>query len=60
MRTFVAINDYDRGSKATNAVTCSEFILHLDRELKTANDIAVAFDATKGPIYNITTGKTEK
>jgi hypothetical protein len=59
-RTFVAINDYDRDLKATNAVTFNQFILHLDSEMKKANDIAVAFDATKGPIYNIAAGKGDK
>ena len=59
-RTFVAINDYDRDSKSTNAVTFNEFILHLDSEMKRANDIAVAFDATKGPIYNLSTDKALK
>jgi len=58
--TFVAINDYDRDSKSTNAVTFKEFILHLDSEMKKANDIAVAFDATKGPIYNLATDKALK
>jgi len=52
-RTFAAIGDYARDPQSTNKVSVTDFILRMDSEMKRANDIAVAFDATKGPVYNL-------
>ncbi len=59
-RTFGAIGDYAQDPQPTNTMSITNFILRMDSEMKKANDIAVAFDATKGPIYNLSTEKPMK
>ena len=60
MRTFLATGNFAQDPQPTNAPTAANFILRMDNEMKKANDIAVTFDATKGPIYNLSAEKTPK
>ncbi len=53
VRTFAALGTYAQDPQPTNQITVTNFILRMDTEMRKANDIAVAFDASKGPIYNL-------
>lgn len=66
VHTFVATGDYpqeekkanrDKLSDTTVPATLSQFIKHLNDELKKSNDIAVAFDTGKFAIYKFATDK---
>ena len=52
-RTYAAVTTFVQEAKTTNKFSSTDFILHMDKEMKSANDIAVSFDPTKFPTYKI-------